>query len=224
MLGEPSPDTQLGEPSLELSRGAPRLAITAGISQEVGEANGAADTPPPGDHPATFVALAPAGQPEIGGSVTDRLLHDMSAMNDQRIASNRAASLAAAPAAPELERGAPGTAAAPAVAAAALAAPATGAQASMRTAPGTAAAPAATTAAPAAAARRPNRVAEPAGKAIARKRPSAAVTVNHEGTRKTYRVRLPDGTSKGFQYSSEENKEQARQKALAFAASSGEQV
>ena len=206
----------LGELSPELSRGAPRLAITAGISQEVGEANGVADTQPLGDHPATPVALVPAGQPEIGDSVTDRLLNDMSAMNNQRIASNRAASLAAAaadePAAQELQRGAPGTAAAPAVAAAALAAPATGAQASRPTTPGTAAA------------RRPDRVAEPAGKAIARKRPAAAVAVNHEGTRKTYRVRLPDGTSKGFLYSSEENREQAREKALALAASCGAQV
>ena len=213
-FGEPSQDTQPGEPSSELSRGAPRLAITAGSSQGEEEASGVADTPHLGDHPATSVALVPADQRESGGSVTDRLLHDMAAMNDQRITSNRIATLAAASAA------APTTGAAPAAAAPGpqrgaprtAAATAAGAPEKKRRAPRTAAAPAATAAAPAAAARQPSRVAAPAGKTIAKKRPS----VNHESTRKTFRVRLADGTSKGFLYSSEEDKEAARQKALAF--------
>ena len=150
---------------------------------------------------ATSVAVVLVDQQENGDSVADRLLRDMAEMTEQR-ASARAASVAAGPAAPA-------TGAASARSAAK--------QKRKRGAARQAAGPATAAAAPAAATRKP-RVAGPkpaADKAPAKKRSSVAMS--HEGTRKCFRVRLANGTSSGFNYSSEEDKEAARERALAFA-------
>ena len=227
-LEELNEDEQLGEPSSverpgELSREAPLLATTGG------EVSGAAAAAIPHDPSATSVAVVLVDQQEQenGDSVADRLLRDMAEMTQQR-AIARAASVAAGPAAPATDaasshsaakqtrkRGAAHQAARPAAAADA---PAAATRKPRVAAPKHAAGPAAAAAAPAAATRKP-RVAGPkpaAAKAQAKKRASASIC--HEATRKCFRVRLANGTSSGFSYSSEGDKEAAREQANAFAA------
>ena len=149
------------------------------------------------DPSATYVAPALVHQQEHGGSVAHRLLHDMAHMNEQRIESSRAASVAAGSAAPAIGAASADSAAKPKPK-----------RRAARQAAG-----------PAAAARKPKVVARKAtaDQASAQKRSSA--DMNNENTRKCFRVHLANGTSNGFNYSSEEDKEAARQSEHALAAS-----